>query len=445
MKLIMNNAIQLPNNDNRKRQPCVRILNFYGLLVLYSALLLKVDGFTSSSSTRSSTSRTRWSRIGFVDKEICDLNQLESSETSQQFEIDDSIDSDHVHHANHFTRRNLIGMVGAASVLVFYDGVSATDLTNRQKETRIGESAGSSLNAISTTYLSSSSELSSSPTIDTQAILNKAAKKALGGGKAGAAAAFIQIFSLMWLRTAMNYQYRFGGTLSSSLNDLYAEGGIPRLYQGLPFALVQGPLTRFGDTAANVGILALLESIPQTASLPLPLKTASGSVCAGLWRIILMPIDTSKTAMQVEGAEGLARLKDRVMESGPGPLYQGSVASAAATAAGHFPWFLTYNFCNDRFPVISKEEDLLLFLVRSAALGLAASCVSDCFSNSLRVLKVYKQSSPDELSYTQVVQNVIQESGLTGLFVRGLKTRLLTNALQGSVFSVLLKYFQATT
>lgn len=442
MKLIMNNAIQLPNNDNRIRQPCVRILNFFGLLVLYSALLLKVDGFTSSSSTRSSTSRTRWSRIGFVDKEICDLNQLESSETSQQFEIDDSIDSDHVHHANHFTRRNLIGMVGAASVLVFYDGVSATDLTNRQKETEIGESAGSSL---STTYLSSSSELSSSPTIDTQAILNKAAKKALGGGKAGAAAAFIQIFSLMWLRTAMNYQYRFGGTLSSSLNDLYAEGGIPRLYQGLPFALVQGPLTRFGDTAANVGILALLESIPQTASLPLPLKTASGSVCAGLWRIILMPIDTSKTAMQVEGAEGLARLKDRVMESGPGPLYQGSVASAAATAAGHFPWFLTYNFCNDRFPVISKEEDLLLFLVRSAALGLAASCVSDCFSNSLRVLKVYKQSSPDELSYTQVVQNVIQESGLTGLFVRGLKTRLLTNALQGSVFSVLLKYFQATT
>lgn len=445
MKLIMNNAIQLPNNDNRIRQPCVRILNFFGLLVLYSALLLKVDGFTSSSSTRSSTSRTRWSRIGFVDKEICDLNQLESSETSQQFEIDDIIDSDHVHHANHFTRRNLIGMVGAASVLVFYDGVSATDLTNRQKETGIGESAGSSLNAISTTYLSSSSELSSSPTIDTQAILNKAAKKALGGGKAGAAAAFIQIFSLMWLRTAMNYQYRFGGTLSSSLNDLYAEGGIPRLYQGLPFALVQGPLTRFGDTAANVGILALLESIPQTASLPLPLKTASGSVCAGLWRIILMPIDTSKTAMQVEGAEGLARLKDRVMESGPGPLYQGSVASAAATAAGHFPWFLTYNFCNDRFPVISKEEDLLLFLVRSAALGLAASCVSDCFSNSLRVLKVYKQSSPDELSYTQVVQNVIQESGLTGLFVRGLKTRLLTNALQGSVFSVLLKYFQATT
>lgn len=102
----------------------------------------------------------------------------------------------------------------------------------------------------------------------------------------------------------MNYQYRYGGTLSSSLKELYNEGGIPRLYQGLPFALVQGPLTRFGDTAANVGVLALLESIPETASLPLPLKTAAGSVTAGLWRIFLMPIDSSKTAMQVEGAEG---------------------------------------------------------------------------------------------------------------------------------------------
>jgi len=69
-------------------------------------------------------------------------------------------------------------------------------------------------------------------------------------------ASIFQVLSLMWLRTCMNYQYRYGGTLLSSLRILYAEGGIPRLYQGLPFALIQGPLTRFGDTAANVGILA---------------------------------------------------------------------------------------------------------------------------------------------------------------------------------------------
>lgn len=115
-------------------------------------------------------------------------------------------------------------------------------------------------------------------TVDTQTILQKATKKALNGGKAGALAAVVQVCTLMWLRTAMNFQYRYGGTLGSSLKELYRDGGVPRLYQGLPFALVQGPLTRFGDTACNIGVLALLEGIPQTADLPLPLKTAAGSL-----------------------------------------------------------------------------------------------------------------------------------------------------------------------
>lgn len=143
------------------------------------------------------------------------------------------------------------------------------------------------------------------------------------GGKAGAAAAIVQVGSLMWLRTAMNYQYRYGGNLSSSLETLWGEGGIARLYQGLPIALVQGPITRFGDTAANVGILALLDSMTTTAGLPLPLKTAAGSVAAGLWRIVLMPIDTSKTAMQVEGSDGITLLWQKVRAEGPSPLYQG--------------------------------------------------------------------------------------------------------------------------
>eukprot|EP00984_Skeletonema_dohrnii_P010469 scaffold4071_cov155-Skeletonema_dohrnii-CCMP3373.AAC.1 len=271
-------------------------------------------------------------------------------------------------------RRFLVtSVIGAASVLAVSENASAA--TDDKTSNLVASAAADA------------------PAIDTKAIFNKAAKKALGGGKAGAAAAVVQVLTLMWLRTAMNYQYRYGGTLGSSLKELYDDGGVPRLYQGLPFAIVQGPLTRFGDTAANVGILALLESIPETASLPLPLKTLAGSLTAGAWRICLMPIDTSKTAMQVEGADGLEKLKQQVIDIGPSPLYQGALASAAATAAGHFPWYLTYNFLNDYLPVISKQEDLLLFLVRSAALGLVSSSVSDTVSNSLRVIKTTKQTA----------------------------------------------------
>jgi len=168
-------------------------------------------------------------------------------------------------------------------------------------------------------------------------ILDQSTKRALSGGKAGASAAVIQVLSLMWLRTTMNYQYRYGGTFQEALYKLYyEEGGISRLYQGLPFALIQGPLTRFGDTAANAGMLALLSSLD--TKVPLIVTTAAGSVAAGLWRIVCMPIDTSKTAMQVEGSQGLRNLYSILLETKSlTPLYQGAVASAAATAVGHFP------------------------------------------------------------------------------------------------------------
>jgi len=143
------------------------------------------------------------------------------------------------------------------------------------------------MSSASTTTLLSDAAAAVAPPVDWQSIFQKASKKALGGGKAGASAAVVQVCSLMWLRTSMNYQYRYGGNLQSSLKKLWDEGGVARLYQGLPFALVQGPMTRFGDTAANVGILALLETLPGTQEWPLPLKTACGSAAAGLWRIVL--------------------------------------------------------------------------------------------------------------------------------------------------------------
>ena len=76
---------------------------------------------------------------------------------------------------------------------------------------------------------------------------------------------------------------------------LYKEGGILRFYRGIGPALFQGPLSRFGDTAANAGVLAYLAP----HDLPVAVKTGAASTTAGLWRIMIMPIDTLKTTMQV--------------------------------------------------------------------------------------------------------------------------------------------------
>jgi len=458
-----------------------RSFSGFTFIVLWIGLLVPspVQSFSSISSTTTGSNASR-----NKNNDIC---RPPNTEAETESDIGDNILNSNIfrekndHNALDVdleTRRMFVGLfvtgVGC-SLLGASPGIaSAIEPSNTDAVAKI-DSSNKILSAEDHPSISSTELLSDASAVDWNSIFKKASKRALGGGKAGASASVIQVLSLMWLRTTMNRQYRYGGDLKSSLKELWKEGGIPRLYQGLPFALVQGPLSRFGDTAANVGILALLESLPETQSLPLAVKTGLGSISAGLWRIFLMPIDSSKTAMQVEGEDGLKELLALVNKEGPGPLYNGALAQAAATAAGHFPWFLTYNYVDNAIPLVSASDDLLLSLARSAFLGLCASCVSDVTSNSLRVIKTTKQTarlgggmndikndktpgggqeqtttatseakkeSGDDVSYREVVEMIIKNDGLAGLFGRGLKTRLLTNAIQGALFSILFKYFQ---
>ena len=61
----------------------------------------------------------------------------------------------------------------------------------------------------------------------------------LRAGIPGMVAMIVQVLSLMWMRTTINYQYRHGGTMLQTFRKLYTEGGIPRFYRGLLPALVQ--------------------------------------------------------------------------------------------------------------------------------------------------------------------------------------------------------------
>merc|ERR1719361_1283724 len=156
----------------------------------------------------------------------------------------------------------------------------------------------------------------------------------------------INVCTLMWIRTTMNYQYRYGTTTTQALKTLWMEGGIPRFYRGILPALFQGPLSRIGDTAANTAILALLEPY----DLPMAAKTGAASVSAGLWRIFITPIDTVKTTLQVEGKQALPLLGAKIRTHEILVTFHGALAAASATAVGHFPWFFTYNTLQERIP-----------------------------------------------------------------------------------------------
>ena len=121
------------------------------------------------------------------------------------------------------------------------------------------------------------------------AILEQALSRAFRGGIPGFMAAVVQIFSLMWLRTTINYQFKTGTPLCKALRTLWAEGGLGRFYRGLLPAVLLVPLSRFGDSAANAGVLYLFETVG-TSVIPVALQTLAASATSTGWRVLLMPL-----------------------------------------------------------------------------------------------------------------------------------------------------------
>jgi len=163
--------------------------------------------------------------------------------------------------------------------------------------------------------------------------------------------------------------------------------------------------------------------------------------------MMLMPIDTCKTVMQIEGSHGLSLLLDKVRNNGRVDLlYSGAVANAASAWIGHYPWFYTYN-------LLSKNEALVRLITwntgRNALVGFVSSIVSDTVANFMRVIKTTKQSLgattsggskgnnlAGGASYRETIGLILAVDGWRGLFGRGLKTRILGNALQSILFTV---------
>jgi len=271
-------------------------------------------------------------------------------------------------------------------------------------------------------------------------VLVAAIKKAVHSGSAGFVAGTIQVLAFMWLRTAMNYQYKFGGTLTEVLKKLWAEGGVARLYRGLfPWAIFQAPLSRFGDVAANDLVLGVSSALlPQ---VPVSVATFVGSMAGASWRIMITPVDTCKTILQTDGSKGMEILKDKIRRGGLMVLWSGWEGNYIANVVGNYPWFATMNLLQKSVPI---PESVFMKLVRNAACGAVAGSVSDVVSNSIRVVKTKKQTHSDaSIGYGAAAQEIIKTDGLTGLMLRGLETRIYTNVMQGAFFTVLWKWFSS--
>jgi hypothetical protein len=112
--------------------------------------------------------------------------------------------------------------------------------------------------------------------------------------------------------------------------------------------------------------------------------------------------------MQVDGAKGMANLMTKFRAGGPAVFFHGAMGASSATFAGHYPWFFTYNSLSASIPV---PETTMGQLGRNAFLGFSSSLVSDTVSNSLRVVKTYKQTNERHVTYPQAVNEIVAKDG----------------------------------
>lgn len=123
-------------------------------------------------------------------------------------------------------------------------------------------------------------------------------------------------------------------------------------------------------------------------------------------------------------------------------FYQGGVASSISSVASHYPWYVTNNYMDRYFKKYKYSQEPQKALLRAAGIGGMSQLVSDTISNCFKVVKTVKQTSEKHMTYSQIFKDITSKEGLQGLIFRGLKTKLLSNVIQGSNFKILWSYFQ---
>ena len=254
----------------------------------------------------------------------------------------------------------------------------------------------------------------------------KSSTKAFKTGFAGGA---LQVTSLLWLRTANNYQYKHGTSLSDTIKTLYNQGGILRFYRGYFPSLFLGSSIKFGEINAyyyskqcNFNELERLIFISSVSSL---------------LKFTFVPIDTLDIFLQVEGKKGIETLKNKVNSQGVRVLYYGLTPWITSNFISTFCWYNIHNYLDSKFKNYGKEG--IVFNIKNAIIGGIASVISDSLTNPLRILKIYKQSNTNRVSYTETYKNIVETRGYKELFLRGLKTRIIIHGLQNMFFIVVWK------
>ena len=250
----------------------------------------------------------------------------------------------------------------------------------------------------------------------------------------GSSAGVIQLTSLYWLKTIIKHQYRHGTSPINSATKLYYDRDLFRFYRGYTLSFFKGGMGKFSDAA-----LYTYFHSPEFDHIYEVQRSSYISLCSAVIRFNMIPLDTYTNMYQVRGIKGREIMKDKIRKHGFTTLYSGSTAYFLSNFVGNSAWFFTMDNLNK---IYYKPDEKKNDTKKNILIGLASSAVSDLITNPIRILKTYKQSNKDNISYTRAISEMVKSKGLLNFYVRGLPTKLVLNGLNSAVFLVLWKKFE---
>lgn len=216
-------------------------------------------------------------------------------------------------------------------------------------------------------------------------------------------ASFLQSIMLFWIKPIIKNQHVYGGSMTHTFKSLLNSKDRFRLYRGyIPYVLKSS----IGKTSDIV----IYKSLCNTENDFSPMIAG---VLSSTVKVSIMPLDTISNIYQVHGKNGYKYIN--------GNLYRGTFAYGAIQGINSSCWLFSYSQLKTHS--LFKNENL-----NHIYCGFFSSLITDIIVNPFRVIKTNKQVNSNNISYIDIVKS------LQGSFYRGLKTRLLLNGINGSLF-----------
>ena len=253
----------------------------------------------------------------------------------------------------------------------------------------------------------------------------------------GGTASTIQITSTYWLRTNIKYQYRHGISPIESLKTLLLDKDKFRLYRGFIPTLIKGSIGKTGEVLSYT-------YFKNYSDINDNLKILGASITSSILRFNLMPFDTVTNIYQVHGKKGLDIVKNKFINHGYKIFYTGTGAYFLNNFIGNMIWFSVFDIMNgllftNRIDTEGNNKIDDYKDIKNLCIGFSCSATTDLITNPLRVIKTYRQSDENNISYNRAIKNILQEKGLKNYLVRGLTSRILLGGLNSAIFVFLWK------